>query len=208
VTNVQYRTGKNGKDWALFTVEGYDESHEFRIFDEEYLKLKHYLVNNQFIYFKIGVKDGWVNRETGKKSEPRIMFQDAKLLANVLTIFAKKLIIQTNIADIQPDYVHQLSALFQANKGDHSVLFEVMEFEKVKRLIETPLPEVSEMETVSFDGDEDTIEATEPEISIPTEIEEMRIITKLEMPSRKLKIKISNELLFELEKMQVNFKLN
>ena len=136
------------------------------------------------------------------------MFQDAKLLANVLTIFAKKLIIQTNIADIQPDYVHQLSALFQANKGDHSVLFEVMEFEKVKRLIETPLPEVSEMETVSFDGDEDTIEATEPEISIPTEIEEMRIITKLEMPSRKLKIKISNELLFELEKMQVNFKLN
>ena len=208
VTNVQYRSGKNGKDWALFTVEGYDESHEFRIFDEEYLKLKHYLVNNQFIYFKIGVKDGWVNRETGKKSEPRIMFQDAKLLANVLTIFAKKLIIQTNIADIQPDYVHQLSALFQANKGDHSVLFEVMEFEKVKRLIETPLPEVSEMETVSFDGDEDTIEATEPEISIPTEIEEMRIITKLEMPSRKLKIKISNELLFELEKMQVNFKLN
>jgi DNA polymerase-3 subunit alpha len=208
VTNVQYRTAKNGKDWALFTVEGYDESHEFRIFDEEYLKLKHYLVNNQFIYFKIGVKDGWVNRETGKKSEPRIMFQDAKLLANVLTIFAKKLIIQTNIADIQPDYVHQLSALFQANKGDHSVLFEVMEFEKVKRLIETPLPEVSEMETVSFDGDEDTIEATEPEISIPTEIEEMRIITKLEMPSRKLKIKISNELLFELEKMQVNFKLN
>ena len=208
VSNVQYRTGKNGKDWAVFSVEGYDESHEFRIFDEEYLKLKHYLVNNQFIYFKIGVKDGWVNRETGKKSEPRIMFQDAKLLANVLSTFAKKLIIQMNIADLQPEYIHQLSTLFQANKGDNSVLFEIMELEKVKRIIETPLPEVPETESVTFDGDEESIEAIAEEVILTTEVEETRIITKLEMPSRKLKIKISNELLSELEKMQVNFKLN
>jgi DNA polymerase-3 subunit alpha len=48
----------------------------------------------------------------------------------------------------------------------------------------------------------------EPEIELITEIEEIKVITKLEMPSRKLKIKISNELLFELEKMQVDFRLN
>ena len=48
----------------------------------------------------------------------------------------------------------------------------------------------------------------EPEIELVTEIEEIKVITKLEMPSRKLKIKISNELLTELEKMQLNFKLN
>ena len=48
----------------------------------------------------------------------------------------------------------------------------------------------------------------EPEIELVTEIEEIKVITKLEMPSRKLKINISKELLSELEKMQVNFKLN
>ena len=47
-----------------------------------------------------------------------------------------------------------------------------------------------------------------PETSAVTEIEEVKVVTKLSMPSRKLKIKISNELLFELEKMQINFKLN
>ena len=52
VTNVQYRTGKTGKDWAMFTLEGYDESHDFRIFNEDYLKFRHFLVNNQFVYFK------------------------------------------------------------------------------------------------------------------------------------------------------------
>jgi DNA polymerase-3 subunit alpha len=41
-------------------------------------------------------------------------------------------------------------------------------------------------------------------------VEEIKVVTKLTMASRKLKIKIkiSNELLMELEKMQVNFKLN
>jgi DNA polymerase-3 subunit alpha len=40
------------------------------------------------------------------------------------------------------------------------------------------------------------------------EVEEIKVVTKLSMPSRKLKIKISSELLVELEKMQINFKLN
>jgi DNA polymerase-3 subunit alpha len=39
------------------------------------------------------------------------------------------------------------------------------------------------------------------------EVEEIKVVTKLTMASRKLKIKISNELLMELEKMQVNFEL-
>ena len=207
VTNVNYRTGKNGKDWAAFTIEGYDESHEFRIFDEEYLKFRHYLVNNQFIYFKINVKEGWINRETGKKSEPRIMFQDAKLLANVLSSYAKKLIIKLNIVDLHPEFIHQLSALFQANKGDHSVVFEVMELEKIIKSIE-PFPQLTLPELDPYEEDLDTAELKEVNLPTTTEVEETKVITKLELPSRKLKIKISNELLLELEKMQLNFKLN
>ena len=40
------------------------------------------------------------------------------------------------------------------------------------------------------------------------EKEEILVKTKLSMPSRKLKVKISSELLQELDKMQVSFKLN
>ena len=83
-----------------------------------------------------------------------------------------------------------------------------MELEKIKRIVETPLPELPEMESDTFDGDEESIEASAAEVIVTTEVEETRVITKLEMPSRKLKIKISKELLYELEKMQVNFKLN
>ena len=218
VTNVQYRTGKNGKDWAMFTLEGYDESYDFRIFDEEYLKFRHFLVNNQFIYFKINVKDGWVNRETGKKSDPRITFLDAKLLADVLPTFAKKLAVQINIKDIRQDLIQQLSAVFQENEGDKQVDFEVVETEIVKRTIETvtaPMPIPSaELTDDESEGEDEIIEVeSENEEELPmtttkTEIEEIRKITSLEMKSRKLKVKISKELLEQLEKLQVNFKLN
>ena len=204
VTNVQHRTAKNGKGWATFVLEGYDESYEFRIFDEEYLKYRHFLLQNQFVFFKINVKEGWVNRETGKKSDPRIQFIDAKMLADVLPSFAKKLIIHLDIKELHSNFVSELNELFTANKGDHSVTFEVMELERIKKAIELSPVIIDE----EIESTEDGEEVSERELDIPVEKEEIVVKTKLSMPSRKLKVKISSELLQELEKMQVSFKLN
>jgi DNA polymerase-3 subunit alpha len=203
ITNVQYRTAKNGKDWAMFTLEGYDESHEFRIFDEEYLKFRHFLVNNQFVYFKVLVKDGWVNRETGKKSDPRIQFTDVKQLQDVLPQFAKKLSIQMDIEDLQQNSIQQLSNIFQSNKGDNTVSFEIVEYDKTKKIPEVVL-EVNNAVAENFDAES----LEEIEIEIPVVEVQNQITTRVSLASRKLKIKISNELLVELEKMNIKFSLN
>ena len=213
ISNVQYRTGKNGKDWAMFTLEGYEESYDFRIFNEEYLKFRHFLVNNQFIYFKIGVKDGWVNRETGKKSDPQITFQDAKLLADVLPLFAKKLSIQLNIQDVKQNLIQQLNEVFKANEGSNPVTFEVLEIEKVIKKPElVAIKEIVPVENdtiIDIDNLDAESEIEEEEIEeAPTATEENRVVTLLSMPSRKVKINISKALLEELERLQVNFKLN
>jgi DNA polymerase-3 subunit alpha len=214
VTNVQYKTAKNGKDWAMFTLEGYDESHEFRIFDEEYLKFRHFLVNNQFVYFKITVKDGWVNRETGKKSEPRIQFLDVKQLQDVLNQFAKKISIQMDISDLHKNVIQQLNDIFKANEGDKLVNFEVIETEIIAKPVESTKPSEpillndneGEIDIENLEGNE--IMADEMSEALPIIAEEVKRITTLEMPSRRLKIKISKELLLELEKMNVKFGLN
>lgn len=203
VTNVQYKTAKNGKDWAMFTLEGYDESHEFRIFDEEYLKFRHFLVNNQFVYFKVMVKDGWVNRETGKKSDPRIQFTDVKQLQDVLPQFAKKISLHLEINDLQQNFLSQLSEVFAANKGDNTVTFEVVELEKVQKAI-APLPKV----VLEDDTSAETDTPEDMEVEIPVIEEQIQVATRISMPSRKLKVKISNELLIELEKMNIKFSLN
>jgi DNA polymerase-3 subunit alpha len=211
INDVQHRIAKNGKGWGIFTLEGYDESYEFKIFGEEYLKFRHFFIQNNFTYMKVLVKEGWVNQDTGKKSEPRIQFTLVQYLQDVLDDFAKKLIVLLNISDLDPEFIHKLGHLFFENKGDNLVTFEIMELEKVKKIREVA-PIIIEKEVDDFVDENDAMEVsesaeTETAASV-VEVEEIKVVTKLTMASRKLKIKISNELLMELEKMQVNFKLN
>ncbi len=207
ITNVQHRVAKNGKGWASFMMEGYDESYEFRIFGEEYLKFRHFLIQNNFTYIKVAIKEGWADKETGKKGEPRLQFLLVQYLQDVLPTFAKKLIIHLNIKDLQSEMITKLSAVFQLNRGDHTVDFEVMELETIKKQMEIAAPIMLDPEEVLLEDDDLLIQESS-ELSATAELEETKIITRLSMPSRKLKIKISNELLQELEKMQLNFKLN
>jgi DNA polymerase-3 subunit alpha len=212
INNVQHRVAKNGKGWASFSLEGYDESYEFRIFGEEYLKFRHFLIQNNFTYMRVLVKEGWADKETGKKGEPRLQFTLIQYLQDVLPSFAKKLVLLLNINDIQADFIQQLNQLFQENKGDNTVTFEIMELEKITKIIETT-SEIAETDEEVFVEETDSEDADVPlmetqKISTTTEVEEINVVTKLSMPSRKLKVKISNELLLELEKRQINFKLN
>lgn len=201
VTNVQYRTAKNGKDWGIFTLEGFDESYEFKMFDEEFLKFRHYLAQNQFLHFKVNVREGWVNRETGKRSEPRLQFLEVKMLQDVLTAQAKKLTLNLNISDLKSDLITQLSHLFQLNSGTNPVAFEIVETEMIKRQLAPITVVAGEME----EGEE---EAVAIELDVPADVEETRMVTKLSMSSRKVKVNICTELLVELEKLDVKFKLN
>jgi DNA polymerase-3 subunit alpha len=202
ISNVQHRVAKNGKGWASFVLEGYDESYEFRIYGEEYLKFRHFLIGNNFTFMKVLVKEGWTNAE-GKKGEPRLQFIAIQYLQDVLTTFAKKLIIMFNIAELQEQMIASLNELFRSNTGDNTVTFEVMELQKIMKKVEIAAAPV--VKEVSEDADEFDAQVTEPVIS---EVEDIQVVTKISMPSRKLKVKISNELLHELERLQVNFKLN
>jgi DNA polymerase-3 subunit alpha len=202
ISNVQHRVAKNGKGWASFVLEGYDESYEFRIYGEEYLKFRHFLIGNNFTFMKVLVKEGWTNAE-GKKGDPRLQFMAIQYLQDVLTTFAKKLIIQFNIAELQDQVITTLNELFRSNTGDNPVTFEVMELKKVLKKVE--IANTAPVKEVTEDGDELDIEVSEPVLA---DVEDIQVVTKLSMPSRKLKVKISNELLHELEKLQVNFKLN
>jgi len=213
IHNVQHRVAKNGKGWAVFNLEGYDESFEFKIFGEEYLKFRHFLIQNNFAFLKILIKDGWVNHDTGKKSEPRMQFVEIRQLQDILEAFAKKLVVLLNIKDLQTEFIHKLSHLFNDNKGDNSVTFEIMELEKIKRLVEVETTnEFEETEDAVFvdesENDDNEVALSETKMQEVKEVEEIKVVTKLTMPSRRLKIRISTELLQELEKMQVNFKLN
>jgi len=130
ITDVQHRVSKNGKGWALFTLEDYTDTFEFRIFGEEYLKFRHFMMINSFVYVKVFVRDGWVNRETGKKSDPRLQFNQFMLLQEVMENYAKKLTVKLNIDQLEEENIHELKDTLVSFKGDHTLQFIVYDMEE------------------------------------------------------------------------------
>jgi DNA polymerase-3 subunit alpha len=129
VTDVQHRVSKAGKGWAAFTVEDYSDSFEFRIFGEEYLRHKHFLVLNSFIFVKTMIKPGWTNRD-GVKGDPRVSFTDFSLLHDIMDKMCKKITISLSLKDVKEDIIKNLQHLFVRNKGSQSLHFTIRDMEE------------------------------------------------------------------------------
>ncbi|WP_031426635.1 DNA polymerase III subunit alpha [Flavimarina sp. Hel_I_48] len=163
ITEVQHRVSKNGKGWAAFFIEDFSDSFEFRMFGEDYLKFRHFLIPNSFVHVRVFIKEGWTNRDTGKKGDPRIQFNNFMQLQDSMETFGKKLTINLDLKDVQEDRINMLREILLNHRGDQNLYFYV------------------------FD--------TKEKMS-------------LQMPSRKKKVKICNELLTQLKQKNLNYKLN
>jgi DNA polymerase-3 subunit alpha len=123
VTDVQHRESRNGKGWAIFSVEDFDENYEFKIFGEEYLKFRHFLIPDSFVHVRLFVREGWVDKQTGKKGDPRMQFNHFQLLQDVMEAQARKLTIKLPIDHLQEERLKQLKELFRTHKGDKQLHF-------------------------------------------------------------------------------------
>ncbi|MCV6628646.1 MAG: DNA polymerase III subunit alpha [Flavobacteriaceae bacterium] len=134
ITDVRHLVAKNGKGWAMFTVEDYEGSYEFRIFGEEYLKFRYFLVIDSFTYFKVYVKPGWVKKETGQKGEPRLQFNSLQQLQDILDAMAKKITVQLDIRNFKEDQLQFLQRMLEEHPGEHHLHFTLYDMEQKIKL--------------------------------------------------------------------------
>ena len=76
------------------------------------------------------VREGWVNRDTGKKGDPRMQFNSFMLLQEVMETYAKKLTIKLNIDELKEEGIHQLKDTLVSHKGNHPINFVVYEMKE------------------------------------------------------------------------------
>ena len=136
ITDVQHRVSKAGKGWAMFTIEDYGDSNEFRIFGEDYLKMKHFLVPNSFLFVRCTIQPGWTNKE-GVTGEPRLKFTEMKLLHDIMDELCKKLTIKISVDDITEETITNLQRILRTNGGKQSLKFTIWD---AKEKIEVNLP--------------------------------------------------------------------
>jgi DNA polymerase III subunit alpha len=136
ITDVQHRVSKAGKGWAMFTMEDYGDSNEFRIFGEDYLKFKHFLVPNSFLFVRATIQPGWTNKE-GVTGEPRLKFTDFKLLHDIMDDLCKKITIKIPLQEIKENTVLNLETILKNNPGKQALNFTIWD---AKEKIEVSLP--------------------------------------------------------------------
>jgi DNA polymerase-3 subunit alpha len=135
VNDVQHLESRNGKGWARFALEDFSDQYEFRIFGEDYLKYRHFLVVNQFIRIRLSVREGWMNRETGKVGAPRMQFLHFEMLQNTIESNAKKLTLQFDIHQLNENQLVALKDNLRSFKGTQSLYFSVYDPRKKVKLV-------------------------------------------------------------------------
>jgi len=121
VTDVQHRVSKNGKPWGMFTFEDYSEAYEFRLFNEDYLKFRHFLIPNTFLYLKTVMRRAWQNGEV------RVQVLAIQQLQDVLGKMAKKITLQLPIEKINKQEVEAIDQVFKKHKGSQLLNFLIFD---------------------------------------------------------------------------------
>lgn len=129
ITEVQHRVSKAGKGWGSFFIEDYADSYEFRIFGEDYLKFKHFLVPNSFLFIRSTIQRGWINKD-GVEGEPRLKFTDFKLLHDIMDDLCKKVTVNIPIQQVNEKSIAAFEALFGGAKGKQSLHFTIWDAEE------------------------------------------------------------------------------
>ena len=128
ITDVQHRVSKNGKPWGMFTFEDYSDAYEFRLFNEDYLKFRHFLIPNTFLYLKTVMRRAWQNGDV------RVNITSIQQLQDVLGKMAKKITIELPIEQIDEKKVESIDKVFKKHKGSQHVNFVVIDKEEKLRL--------------------------------------------------------------------------
>ena len=134
VNGVDHRIAKNGKGWAIFQLEDFDDQYEFKIFGEEYLKYRHFLMPNGFIRLRVKIVEGWRNRETGKVGAPRMQFVAFEMLHDTLANNVKRLTLQLDLQQLTSEKIQQISDIVQSHKGDKTLMVDVFHNEEQIKL--------------------------------------------------------------------------
>jgi len=128
ISDVQHRITKSGKPWGLFTFEDYSEAYEFKLFNEDYLKFRHFIIPNTFLYIKTVMRRPWQNGDV------RVYITAIQQLQDVLSKMAKKLTIHLDVNSLNNEKVDTIQSVLKQYKGDQHLNFVVYDREEKLKL--------------------------------------------------------------------------
>jgi DNA polymerase III subunit alpha len=112
VTEANHRLSKTGKPFGSFTIEDYEDSFQMALFSEDYLRMKHFLEKDAFLYIK-----GKVQNRFQSSDQFELKVQQIQLLTELREKMAQsvKLTIPADI--VSEDFVSRITSVLSKYPG-------------------------------------------------------------------------------------------
>ena len=111
ITNVKHRITKNKKPFGQMTLEDYNDSHQFFLFSDNYLKFKAFLEEGWFIYVKGQVTKRW------KSEEPEFRITHIEYLGDIWEKLTKGIQLNLKTDNIDTLLIDSLETIIQKHPG-------------------------------------------------------------------------------------------
>jgi DNA polymerase-3 subunit alpha len=120
ITEVEHRHTRKGDPFGTMIIEDYSNSTKLFLFQEDYGKLRDYMVEGSFIFFS-----GKMQSKRWKREEFEFKVHKMDFLSNLRKQKTNALQIKVALNQIDHRFVEDLDQLFKQHEGDYKVKFNV-----------------------------------------------------------------------------------
>ena len=112
ITAARHLVSKNGNGWGIFELGDYDDTIEFKLFGDDYLKHKHVLNQGTALFLKASYQKSW------KSDDLELKIGEVKLLEGVGEELTTGITLKMRLEELTPDKVVALDELCQQYRGE------------------------------------------------------------------------------------------
>jgi DNA polymerase-3 subunit alpha len=133
VTEANHKVGKNGKPYGSFVVEDYTDSLQMTLFSEDYLKMRHLLNPDTYLFIKARVDSRFDSPD-----QVNVRIGSMMLLGEVMERNTKQVTVQVPLSFFNSETVKQFAELATLYKGSCSVRIQILD-EEEKMQVDLPI---------------------------------------------------------------------
>lgn len=122
ITAAVHKYTKSGKPYGSFQIEDYTDSHQLFLFAEDYLKMKHFLENQQFVYIQAKIQPNRFN-----PSQIEIKIKKIGLLTELSEIGMSELTLFLPAGDIGEDLINKVVASSKMYQGKSRLKIAILD---------------------------------------------------------------------------------
>lgn len=116
VGNVQHKMTKTGKPFGTFMLEDYNESYEFALFGEDYVKFRNLMVNGYFLHIK-----GNIEEKFRQKDNWDLRITTMSLLSEMRDKLTKSVTVALDLNAINAQLMNEIQHIVNVNNEKYPV---------------------------------------------------------------------------------------